>query len=75
MSSLRGACLLIAGVLVRPGHAPALTAQTAPSGPPTCDAPEHRQLDFWVGSWDVTMRGKEAGTNVVTREESGCLIT
>jgi hypothetical protein len=21
--------------------------------PPTCQQPEHRQLDFWVGDWDV----------------------
>jgi len=74
MSSLRSACLLVAGLLIRPAHAPALTAQTTPTAPPTCDAPEHRQLDFWVGSWDVTTGGKEAGANLVTREESGCLI-
>jgi hypothetical protein len=52
---------------------PDLAAQTAAPAP-NCDAPEYRQLDFWVGNWDVTMRGQPAGANLVTREESGCLI-
>jgi len=56
------------------GTAPPLQAQTAPAARPRCDAPEHRQLDFWVGDWDVTMGGKPAGTNLVTAEESGCLV-
>lgn len=42
--------------------------------PPKCDAPEYRQLDFWVGDWSVTMGGKPAGTNRITIEEDGCLI-
>ena len=55
------------------GAAP-LPAQAAAGKPPTCDAPQHRQLDFWIGSWDVTMKGQPAGTNVVTLEEQGCLV-
>jgi hypothetical protein len=51
-----------------------LHAQTTPAAPPGCKAAEHRQLDFWVGNWDVTMRGRPAGTNVVTLEEGGCLV-
>ncbi|HEY6222438.1 MAG TPA: hypothetical protein VIW26_01525 [Gemmatimonadales bacterium] len=42
--------------------------------PPRCDTPQYRQLDFWVGDWAVSVRGKPAGTNQVTREESGCLV-
>jgi hypothetical protein len=49
-------------------------AQTAAPPPPKCDAPEYRQFDFWVGSWDVTMRGQPAGGNLVTLEEGGCLV-
>ena len=43
---------------------------------PTCNAPAHRQFDFWVGDWTVTdSAGKTVfGTNNVTREEDGCLI-
>jgi len=50
-----------------------LSAQNAP---PTsgCPGPEFRQFDFWVGQWDVTVQGNPAGTNIITREEQGCLI-
>ncbi len=46
---------------------------------PTCDAPEYRQLDFWVGEWDVTWVDGDtgeigAGTNVITRTLDGCVI-
>jgi hypothetical protein len=44
------------------------------AAPPHCDTPEFRQFDFWVGQWDVTARGKTAGTNLVTLEEDGCLV-
>ena len=27
--------------------------------PPACTAPEYRQFDFWVGSWDVYPTGKD----------------
>ncbi len=51
----------------------ALQAQAAP---PTCDAPEYRQFDFWVGDWDVNQKQTTTriGTNNVTREEQGCLV-
>jgi hypothetical protein len=42
--------------------------------PPRCDSPEFRQFDFWVGDWDVTTSGRPAGTNLVTREEDGCVV-
>jgi hypothetical protein len=45
-----------------------------PQMPMRCDAPQYRQLDFWVGDWNVTSSGKHAGTNQVTQEESGCLV-
>ena len=50
-----------------------LPAQTAS---PTfgCPAPEHQQFAFWVGDWNVTVQGTQAGTNRVTLEEGGCLI-
>lgn len=46
------------------------------ASPPSaaCDAAEHRQFDFWVGSWTVTSGGKPAGTNEITREERGCVL-
>lgn len=61
--------------LVGPAGLPMpVVAQAAKSAPPKCDAPEYRQLDFWVGDWNVTVGGGQAGTNLVTLEESGCLV-
>ena len=37
-------------------------------------SPQARQLDFWVGHWDVQLNGQSAGTNVIERLEEGCLI-
>jgi hypothetical protein len=43
--------------------------------PKPCSAPEHRQLDFWVGDWDVLLpNGKVAGRNTITSEYGGCVI-
>ncbi|MBA2627717.1 MAG: hypothetical protein H0U85_06865 [Gemmatimonadales bacterium] len=46
----------------------------APTTPPRCDRPEHRQLDFWVGEWDVSISQGHAGTSSVTLEEDGCVV-
>ena len=41
----------------------------------SCESPEYRQFDFWVGTWDVrTPQGGFAGTNTITREHAGCVI-
>ena len=49
----------------------ALSAQAAPS----CDTPEHRQFDFWIGSWTVTTpQGDLAGTNRIERTLKGCVL-
>jgi hypothetical protein len=67
--------VLVAGTLALPGGQSAvLAAQTVAATPPKCDAPEYRQLDFWVGNWDVATRGRPAGANLVTLEEGGCLV-
>ena len=54
-------------------------AQSQPPPPAPCAASEFRQLDFWVGVWDVhwdASPGMAAGqgTNVVTREYGDCVI-
>jgi hypothetical protein len=41
---------------------------------PPCSAAEHRQFDFWLGEWEVTMNGKAAGTNTITTILGGCVI-
>src|SRR5439155_9587994 len=45
----------------------------AADAPRACDAPQHRQFDFWIGDWDVrTPDGRRAGTNRVTGIANGC---
>lgn len=47
--------------------------------PNPCDAKEQHQLDFWVGEWDLTWPGKQAGTvqhgtNSVHRVLDNCVV-
>ena len=56
-------------------------AQTPPPpAAPPCTAPEHRQMDFWVGEWDLEFdqaAGQPVGRarNTITRNEYGpCVI-
>jgi hypothetical protein len=49
-----------------------LSAQNTPSF--GCPGAEHRQFDFWVGTWEVTVGANLAGRNIITAEEDGCLI-
>ena len=39
-----------------------------------CSAPEHRQFDFWIGSWTVSQNGKPAGHNRIERVLDGCAL-
>lgn len=46
---------------------------------PPCSAPEFRQMDFWVGVWDVRWEPSQgtpagSGTNTITRELGNCVI-
>jgi len=61
--------------------AAAADAQTpAPPAAPPCSAPEYRQLDFWVGEWDLEFDqapGQPVGraTNSIRKDEyGGCAI-
>lgn len=67
-------CWLLSSVLFAQSAA-------APAGPPPnpCAAPEQKQFDFWVGSWDATWPGQTAGetghgTNNITRILDGCVV-
>jgi hypothetical protein len=62
-----GACALVLA---------ATSALAQPEGaPPPCSAGEHRQLDFWVGEWDVHLAdGSKAGTNSVRKEQHNCVV-
>lgn len=53
------------------------TQQAAPA--PPCAGPEYRQMDFWVGDWDLSFTLANGGTaraaNRITRDEYGdCVI-
>lgn len=66
---MRVRSVLIAAALV----SVAALGQQAP--PPTCDAPEHRQFDFWIGEWRVeSAEGKLLGTNSISRDLASCVL-
>jgi hypothetical protein len=56
----------------------AVTAQedepdhSAPS--PACSSIKHRQFDFWLGDWNVTSNGEQAGTNTIHLINKGCAL-
>ena len=60
------------------GSAASVASPTAVPGAPAtarCAAPEYRQLDFWLGDWDVvTPSGERAGSDHVTSVLGGCVI-
>jgi hypothetical protein len=61
-------CGLVALLLM--AAAAATAQQEAP-----CTTPQHRQFDFWAGSWEVTTPdGKVAGTNTIRSILNGCVL-
>lgn len=67
MSSASSMFVVIAVALLM--SAGALAAQS----PPACTRAEHRQFDFWLGEWDVTLpNGRAAGTNRIQSIDAGC---
>ena len=61
-------------LLIAPSPAHAQAASAAP-----CATPEYRQLDFWVGDWDLTWPGNKPGEvlhgrNTVRKTLDNCVI-
>lgn len=59
----------------------ALARQQGSTAPPPnpCAAPEQKQLDFWVGEWDLTWPGAKEGevahgTNTIKRVLDSCVV-
>jgi len=60
-------------------------AQDTPQTPPataqaSCQQDEYRQMDFWVGDWDLTWANADGtegqGTNIITKDAFGdCVVT
>jgi hypothetical protein len=46
------------------------------SGPRPCMAAEHRQFDFWIGTWDVALAesGRVVGRNRIEAVHGGCAL-
>ena len=49
-------------------------ASEPPAAPGRCEAPEHRQFDFWLGEWNVSSNGQPAGTNSIRATMGGCVL-
>lgn len=70
---MRSCLHLIAAITaLSPAFAPAQTQTPAPR--PGCDLQQHKQFDFWIGDWDVTVAGKPAGHNRIERILEGCAL-
>lgn len=60
-------------LLLALGASSAVSAQTPAK--PCLENERFADFDFWLGNWEVhTADGTLAGTNVITREEAGCVI-
>jgi len=47
-----------------------------PARPTTCQSPEYRQLDFWIGHWKAAQHvsGAADGESHIARDYGGCVI-
>ncbi|MGH9367722.1 MAG: hypothetical protein ACRD3M_08620 [Thermoanaerobaculia bacterium] len=68
------------GLPLRTGALAGQQSPEAPAAAPTpapkpCTAPEYRQFDFWIGSWDVVdPKGEPQGSNVIGSILGGCVL-
>ena len=63
----------VMGVIFAAAHG-AAAAQPPPTG---CDSPESRQLDFWIGEWDLTYASETNivhSRNRISKILDGCVI-
>lgn len=67
--------ILLAAITLGLSALSAAHAQQAPQTPP-CSAPEFRQMDFWLGTWDAHYAAGQppGGVNVITRAYGDCVI-
>jgi len=75
MTKLRGTMLLFCFAA-----STVFAQQSSPTVPPDlCAAAEQKQLNFWVGEWELTWPGDKAGqidhgTNSIKRILDGCVV-
>jgi len=63
---------LLVGLVLLTISLPVLSAQEKQA---PCQSPEASQFDFWVGDWDLTWPDSGWGTNTITKDYDGCVIT
>jgi hypothetical protein len=70
------ALALVAALAPAPAAAGPAPAAPAAASRPNCSAAQYRQLDFWVGDWEVfdTAQGYQIATSKVERILGGCSI-
>ena len=56
-----------------------LFGQSATQPPNPCAAPQQKQFDFWIGEWELSWPGQNAGetghgTNSIQRILDGCIV-
>ena len=70
--------LTAAALAIAVQAASAAPASAKPAPQPPCSAPEFRQLDFWVGTWDLEFdnpdRSIGKAENVISADYGGCVI-
>ncbi len=71
---MRATCFLLSGILL---FLPVHGFAQRPQDP--CKLPEQKQLNFWVGDWDLTWQGKDAseirhGSNSIRRILGDCVV-
>lgn len=70
--------LIAIAVLLFTRAAAAQEDAAPPSNEPTaerCRSPEHRQFDFWIGTWEVRdTAGQVTGHNEIRRVAGGCAL-
>ena len=72
LSAIAVLCLLASSSAAQTNSSAA--SQPAKPAPPSCDASEHRQFDFWVGEWDVYVQGKKIAHSSIQNILNGCVI-
>ena len=67
---------ILLAILLLPslGMAQAPDESEIPAAAGRCEAPEHRQFDFWLGEWNVSSNGQPAGTNSIRATLGGCVL-
>jgi hypothetical protein len=68
------AIALLSTVILQGQTTSAPPSQTPPAQRPNpCNAPEYRQFDFWIGTWDVKgPNGQTLGVNVIEPITGNC---